>query len=568
MTDREEYGDHSGARGPEAPGRPGHSGQDGQDVPGQAELDVPEQHDGQDEQDVLDLLRVADPAATVEPSPGFVAAVLARANDDAESTLGAAAPDASAPIDLVAARSATPETAAPDTHATPTTADTPAPVPLRRRPRWQTWLAGAAAAVVVGATGFGAGSLAATGGLAMGGSDSGGAESAEAADSAAAGSSELAREESQYPGMIELGQPGAGQPGAGQPGPVGQPGQGGAAADGAAGSGMAAERQASADYWGGPGFWGNREFVGSGFGTSPGAATLYGLDPQVATEASAARLAATFGVEGEPRLEWGSWNVGPEDGTSATLNLSLDGSASFYFQNWTLDPMQRCWTDPPTTDYDPDAPEWRDYESTQQACMEDVAAAAPAPEAARAALEGLLGDLGFDPATYEITERGHDGSGSARASAVRVVDGQRTNLMFELALAPDGITSVWGSLADVTSLRDVSIVSEAEAFERLSDPRFGAQGGSPFFPMPVDLAARDVPEYAPPTQAPPAPGGDVTIEWPVWRVELTSVRLGLAQHYQSDGAVLLIPAYEFTASDGGTWSVIAVADSALAFDQP
>ncbi|MBN8882152.1 MAG: hypothetical protein J0H73_07550, partial [Salana multivorans] len=116
--------------------------------------------------------------------------------------------------------------------------------------------------------------------------------------------------------------------------------------------------------------------------------------------------------------------------------------------------------------------------------------------------------------------------------------------------------------------RDVAIVSEADALARLSDPRFGAQ--NMVMPYAVDAYAADggaTEEYTPPTQAPAAPGADATVEWPVWTVDLTSVRLGLGQQYQSDGSVLLVPAYEFTDSDGGTWSVIAVADADLSFDQ-
>jgi len=48
-------------------------------------------------------------------------------------------------------------------------------------------------------------------------------------------------------------------------------------------------------------------------------------------------------------------------------------------------------------------------------------------------------------------------------------------------------------------------------------------------------------------------------------VNIVSARLGLASQYQPDGTVLLIPAYEFTDSNDGTWSVIAVDDSQLDF---
>ena len=56
-----------------------------------------------------------------------------------------------------------------------------------------------------------------------------------------------------------------------------------------------------------------------------------------------------------------------------------------------------------------------------------------------------------------------------------------------------------------------------------------------------------------------------SLSWPVNEVEIVSARLGLASQWQPDGSVLVVPAYEFTDADGGTWSVIAVAESMLDF---
>jgi hypothetical protein len=51
----------------------------------------------------------------------------------------------------------------------------------------------------------------------------------------------------------------------------------------------------------------------------------------------------------------------------------------------------------------------------------------------------------------------------------------------------------------------------------------------------------------------------------VHEVRIVSSRLGLASQWQPDGSVLVLPAYEFTDSDGGVWSVVAVDDSRLDF---
>jgi len=48
-------------------------------------------------------------------------------------------------------------------------------------------------------------------------------------------------------------------------------------------------------------------------------------------------------------------------------------------------------------------------------------------------------------------------------------------------------------------------------------------------------------------------------------VTITGARLGLALQWLSDGATLLLPAYELTDGNDGTWSMMAVVDASLDF---
>jgi hypothetical protein len=54
----------------------------------------------------------------------------------------------------------------------------------------------------------------------------------------------------------------------------------------------------------------------------------------------------------------------------------------------------------------------------------------------------------------------------------------------------------------------------------------------------------------------------------VSEVTITEARLGLAQHHQRDGSVLVLPAYELRDAQGNSWSVIAVAEEAMDFTAP
>ena len=52
---------------------------------------------------------------------------------------------------------------------------------------------------------------------------------------------------------------------------------------------------------------------------------------------------------------------------------------------------------------------------------------------------------------------------------------------------------------------------------------------------------------------------------PVSDVTVSGAELGLAQYWQSDGGLLVLPAYVLTGEDGSTWSLLAVGDDYVQF---
>lgn len=289
---------------------------------------------------------------------------------------------------------------------------------------------------------------------------------------------------------------------------------------------------------------GRNVFHASGLSTEAGSAAAYAYDARAASNAeTVGALAAALGVSGTPELQDGGWVVGPQDGTAASLWVGLDGTLSFSY--W--DPQRNPWQCAPDAG----------------AC--EPSGSAPGEAAAVDALRSLISATGRDAGGFELEAQTSEGSPTTSAQAWRVIDGQRTDQAWYLELAEDGIVNASGSLADVVRLGDYPIVSEQEAFERLSDPRFGAQvTAMPFAAR--ESAVADAPtEYVAPTEPPATPTDGTALSWPVNDVELVEARLGLATHWQPDGSVLLVPAYEFTDAAGGTWSVIAVSDAKLDF---
>jgi len=462
-------------------------------------------------------LRAADPAAGVEPRAGFVDEVVAAATGDAAADGGSQT-------------SATPGSSeAPQSGGT-----TGAPVTdlgterARRRPGWIPIAAVAASLVVFGGAGYAVGA-------------------------ANGGSSDLAGGAAP---AISLQGTGGGA----------LPEQNAAQADSRAGAGASDKMSADMSY---PYGSGRNEFSSSGLGTTAGTALGYGYDARSGSNfETVSALAVALGVEGTPELKDGSWVVGPQDGSSASLTVGLDGTLSFSYYDPRLDP----WACPATGDGSSgseggDAVDPATDPTIEPGVVEPCEPTGTAPSEATAidALRSIITATGRDADAFEYSSQTWEGSVTRTAQALPVIDGQRLDQGWSAEVSEKGLLSAYGALADLVPLGDYEIVSEQEAFERLSDPRFGAQMTALPIAYREDAVSDTATEWVPPTEPPATPTSGASVSWPVNQVEIVSARLGLASQWQPDGSVLVVPAYEFTDAGGGTWSVIAVADSKLDF---
>lgn len=307
----------------------------------------------------------------------------------------------------------------------------------------------------------------------------------------------------------------------------------------AIGTGTAADGKVSGMTY--PYGFGRNSFSSSGLGTSAGTAQAYAFNPRASSSPGAVTaLAAALGIATPVVRGDGAWTAGPQDGSGPALSVSFDGMLSFYYQNPQINP----WL----------------CEDGAEACV--PTGQAPGEDAAIGALRSLIVAAGRDPAAFEFTSHVWEGSPTRTAEARPVVDGQRIDQAWSLELAENGVVNANGALAGVVGLGSYAVVSEQDGFERLSDPRFGAV--NTILPIALDQVAPE--EWVAPTEPPVTPAAGTSISWPVNDIRIVSARLGLASQWQPDGSVLVVPAYEFTDTDGGTWSVIAVADSLLDFE--
>lgn len=342
--------------------------------------------------------------------------------------------------------------------------------------------------------------------------------------------------------------------------------------DSVAGSGEAAAADSARSSY--PAYGGHLVFTASGLSGDGGSTAGYAFDPAaVFNEETIARAAAAVGLEGTPKLVDGSWVIGTQDGTSASMQLSPDGLASITFYDPTIDPYACAAPDKEVLPQDSGSgsdggtAEGSVTDSVEPvpACTPQATGTAPQGADAEAQASALLTALGLDPASFEFDDAGNTDEATATwLTAYQVLDGQRTGVSWSFTLVADGVQSFYGSLAPVVSLGDYDVVSPQEAVARLGDPRFGPSGWGG--PMPLADTIISAREGAPtPGTLPDTPSAGSAFGWPVTEVTITKARLGVALQTQPDGSAVLIPSYELSSSDGQMWSVVAVVDGQLDF---
>lgn len=339
-------------------------------------------------------------------------------------------------------------------------------------------------------------------------------------------------------------------------------------------------------------------FSSTGLTAATGTATAWTYDSAAAfSREKAAAMASALGMSGTPELTSGAWTVGASDGSGPHLQLQPDATVDLSYNDPTNDPYAcaggvvkgsassagaatRATGPTPTL-----APE---------VCTGSSRGPAPSGADAVARTKALIAAAGLDPQSFEYQANETGTATIASVTAWSVVDGQRTGQAWNVTLTDRGVQSVWGQLAPVVTLGTYPVVSPQQAVARLGDARFDANQvgvysamsgvgvavpgsassglvapvapaigtGSATAPSAVSTAPGDTGPSGTPT-LPAAPGPGSRVSWPVQHVTITGARLGLAAVRQTDGAVVLAPAYALSDGTGRTWSVIAVAESAL-----
>lgn len=302
-------------------------------------------------------------------------------------------------------------------------------------------------------------------------------------------------------------------------------------------------------------------------GTAPGyRLDSAGIDP----EALARQLATAFGVAGKPAKQEFGWMVGVTDGTKPSIWVSDDAMVSWSYS----DPTSNPWAcgdvgtaEPAPADGGP-AASGSTGPSAPESCDPSVKPISER-DAVRATRK-LLSSLGVadDPAAaIDIEWEAGSDDYSTWVTAWQRVNGQRTQLAWSFTFAGDQVAWANGFAAGLEAVPAYPIVGAKTAVQRSSDPRFASFGPTPLDGVAVPLGTA---EASSSSSTPSVRQGNperVQVWWDPATV--TSAEPTLAQYWQPDGTLLILPAYRLTtAGDRGTWAVIAIAESAVEFVAP
>jgi hypothetical protein len=168
--------------------------------------------------------------------------------------------------------------------------------------------------------------------------------------------------------------------------------------------------------------------------------------------------------------------------------------------------------------------------------------------------EAVLAAVGLDPAA-QAWDVQSDGA-SAWASAIALVDGQRTPLATWLSLGPGGVVqSASGSVARLEPVAGYPVVGERSAVRRTRDALWASLTAPDWESVGIQTAVeRGVADGGP---LPTVDGRPAAIAYADEAV-IAATEPALTTVYGTDGGIALLPAYRLIAEDGRRWITPAV----------
>jgi hypothetical protein len=290
------------------------------------------------------------------------------------------------------------------------------------------------------------------------------------------------------------------------------------------------------------------------------------------------RIADALGVEGDleqqPDEMGGGYVVGPTDGSAPVVSFSNGTYDAFH--SWWYSPMME--TTPRTAEsVAPDSSGSTTSSDAGEVPASDVTVIEepirepekpenlPSKDEARALVEDVAQRAGFaiDEIEVQADEWG------VWATGWQTLDGMRSPFAWNFGFGANSeLTYAYGHLLDFAEAASFPRVGTTVGVERLSDPKYSGWYG-------YGAVARDAAvatEPAPAVVETDGTGSDTkeaTVPAPeTVEVSLTGVKESLMSVVDADGAVWLLPAYEYDTADGYSVSTLAITDEFIVQEEP
>ena len=215
------------------------------------------------------------------------------------------------------------------------------------------------------------------------------------------------------------------------------------------------------------GWFVNYEYVaGEGLGTEGGRGQVYSLDLQGTPQALLTSLGSYFGVSGSPveseysDPQWPLFVVGSEDWTAPSINVTWNGTGSWYYNNPAAYPEPVC-TEVPSS-------EGISEERYLDCVTPPPSGPLPSAEQAKRDAVGIFAASGLAVTESDIRVLNNDEWGVG-VSASLIVDGQETALEWTAFWSPGPVLASASGHAVVANNRGVfDTISPTAAVDRLT----------------------------------------------------------------------------------------------------
>ena len=310
-----------------------------------------------------------------------------------------------------------------------------------------------------------------------------------------------------------------------------------------------------------PIWWGGNSFIlvpASKMSDTPATARGYEYAIRGALDKRWQTLRDVFAISGdEQRSDYG-WQISGNGKSSGSLYLNLQGLASWSYYSGNAISSGCLSSGAPTPGRVPGA----NAGSEGTPCPP---ASEPLPiSQALDVAKRIHAELG-GPANVQWSSQANSYSGSVEVTAVPLLDGVKVSLgsstAWHYSINSDAkVNSAFGSFALPVAMNSLPILGARSAAERVNSKQWSAFGPFSIGGFPVEITnstgGRDVVPYV---------FGQINVS--VDRIAVTNPTATLVEYWNSDGTLMLLPGYQYSADGHRTFAVISVSDVRVTFTQ-